>query len=660
MTITKAAPEVRQVRVEDLLDSPLQLRKKYDPAKIEELAERMRSLGFFGTIIAREVTDEDLRRWPELVDGHCRKRAAKLAGITEVPVEIRDLDDDQVVAFMLAARGEPLSALEEGDGLRALRDSGQTIDELAASVGRPAAYVRQRIALANAPRRVRAELDAGTIGVGHALLIAGLPDELQDDALVVAQKSTHAELRAWAEARSQDLDRAPWNVKDAALHGGACVPTCDKRTGATADLFEGITGDRCLDAVCWAKKLAQAEKADGDIKRALEARGLELRRNGTAGRMNVVDEHGGVLLGDVTATAVRDWLQGRARGETGLAPLPPKRKQGKPLPAAAERLMGNCVVCTERVEVMADGKVETHKKAGRKSWCKGSRQAPIVQAVTELVEDTLAVAPLPPPARLPNVDEHRAEEKRRRDVFMQVIEKTPGRLGRAELQIVVEHVLGFAAGPEEDLVLAALRIDTGEIGAIDELSDSELAIALVAASLAKSTNPLVMPWEDSLLAVTAKRLGVVVDEPVAAGELRDDEGRRVIEVPLERMEFEKGDMAKAYAVDRDHAKPLPFFRHDGARFVYLSGMSGPDYSEVHGWRAVPRTEWKKKTATYAQLLKRWDKHGDERGNMTGMAVALVREPGEWVLVEEVVFRATKKKGAKKAPAKKKAKAKRRP
>jgi len=121
--------------------------------------------------------------------------------------------------------------------------------------------------------------------------------------------------------------------------------------------------------------------------------------------------------------------------------------------------------------------------------------------------------PLPPPAPLPphGSEEYRAEEQRRRRMFMRVLGelkiRADGRLRRPELELVLEELLASQTKVESELV-ASVVSDTGDF-VLEDLTDEELSYAMVAASLARWTNPYAAA--DSALAVAAKRLGVLDD-----------------------------------------------------------------------------------------------------------------------------------------------------
>lgn len=292
-----------------LADSPLNPRRIYDEGKIHELASSMRRVGWFGEAIARPRRDhwagvllvdmepgereERLRQMllagdVEMICGHRRRRAAELAGLPTIRVEVRELDDDQALGLMMAENLDraDMHPLEEADGFQQLldmpvEDAGlprrRTVDEVAARVGRPVAFVRGRLRLAQLVPDARAAFERGDLVIGVALLVAGLPADQQAAALAFALedgwdggRKTLRQVAKWIEEQSLDLVRAAWSLEDEEVlpEAGACS-SCPKRTGAQEGLFVGaVAGDRCLDRGCWDRKLSahiKALKKAGDL-----------------------------------------------------------------------------------------------------------------------------------------------------------------------------------------------------------------------------------------------------------------------------------------------------------------------------------------------------------------------------------------------------------
>lgn len=285
-----------------LVDSPLNPRRIYDEAKIVELASSMRRVGWFGEAIARPRRDhhaglgfvdmqpdereERLRQLllagdVEMICGHRRRRGAELAGLATIRVEVRLLDDDQALELMMAENLDraDMHPLEEADGLAALL-KGRTVEHVAARVGRPVSFVRQRLRLASLIAPAREAFERGELLLGHAQLIAALREQDQEEALGLAlapdwqnDRPTVGALRRSIEQNLlTDLDGAPWKLDDATLYpeAGACS-SCPKRSGAQEDLFAGASRERCFDAECFDEKrkrfvtqrFATAEKKHG-------------------------------------------------------------------------------------------------------------------------------------------------------------------------------------------------------------------------------------------------------------------------------------------------------------------------------------------------------------------------------------------------------------
>lgn len=271
----------RRVPLHAILPSPFQKRRPFDQKKLEELAAAYRR----GDPIARGLARPRAGNIVELVYGHRRLAAAELAGLTELELNVAEMTDSQARHFAWEenAGREDLHPLDEAD-LFADWSETESLEEIAARVGRPPSFVRSRIKLSRLAARGRAALLDGRLGIGQALLIAGLDsEEDQEEALVMAvpvetfrHRATVRELGEWLEKRTQDLGRAPWPLEDATYPGGACT-VCPKRTGATAELFAGAgVGDRCLDSECFAEKITAHAARGAEVLRL--AKGEKAKR----------------------------------------------------------------------------------------------------------------------------------------------------------------------------------------------------------------------------------------------------------------------------------------------------------------------------------------------------------------------------------------------
>ena len=168
---------LRKVRVSELQPGKYQPRREMDPAKLEELAESIRAQGVIQPILVRRLPAGNY----EIVAGERRWRASQLAGLADVPVVVRELEDRTVVAMALIEniQREDLNPLEEAQALaRLIEEFSLTHAEAAQAVGRSRAAVSNLLRLIDLPEGVRALLIARRLEMGHARALLTLAPEL--------------------------------------------------------------------------------------------------------------------------------------------------------------------------------------------------------------------------------------------------------------------------------------------------------------------------------------------------------------------------------------------------------------------------------------------------------------------------------------------------
>ena len=172
--------ELRMMNVSQLAPGKYQPRTQMDSESLQELADSIRAQGLMQPILAREVADGF-----EIIAGERRWRAARLAGLNEVPVLLREVADDAVAAMGLIEniQREDLNAIDEAHGLqRLIHEFGMTHESVAQAVGKSRAAVSNLLRLLNLSRPVQDMLTAGLIEMGHARallpLSAGVQREL--------------------------------------------------------------------------------------------------------------------------------------------------------------------------------------------------------------------------------------------------------------------------------------------------------------------------------------------------------------------------------------------------------------------------------------------------------------------------------------------------
>jgi len=173
--------ELRRLPVEFLESGKYQPRKEMDPEHLQELADSIRSQGIIQPILARVI---DNNRY-EIIAGERRWRAAQLAGLSEVPVIVREIVDESAIAMSLIEniQRENLNAMEEAEAMQRLIDEFQlTHQEVATLVGKSRATVTNLLRLLSLGQDVRTMVERGDLEMGHARAMLALEPALQTTA----------------------------------------------------------------------------------------------------------------------------------------------------------------------------------------------------------------------------------------------------------------------------------------------------------------------------------------------------------------------------------------------------------------------------------------------------------------------------------------------
>jgi ParB family chromosome partitioning protein len=175
-------PQVQSIAVERVDVNRRQPRKRFSDEALAELAESIQATGILQPILV--TRDGDRFR---ILAGERRFRAARLAGLTEVPVLVRDGLEDRdhlLLALVENVQREDLTALEEAEAYRQLRDElGMTQDEIAQRVGKDRATIANTLRLLKLPADIRSLLDEGQITAGHARAILSLTSAADQETL---------------------------------------------------------------------------------------------------------------------------------------------------------------------------------------------------------------------------------------------------------------------------------------------------------------------------------------------------------------------------------------------------------------------------------------------------------------------------------------------
>jgi ParB family chromosome partitioning protein len=164
-----------EVPIQSVKPNRRQPRSIFDDEALQELAASIREIGILQPPVVRRVGENEY----ELIMGERRLRAAKLAGLSNIPVIIRETSDNELLreALIENIHRSNLNSLEEAAAYnQMLSDFGFTHDELAKKIGKSRPVISNTLRLLNLPPSVQKKLTSGTLSMGHARALLGLSD----------------------------------------------------------------------------------------------------------------------------------------------------------------------------------------------------------------------------------------------------------------------------------------------------------------------------------------------------------------------------------------------------------------------------------------------------------------------------------------------------
>ena len=179
---TKVTASTATLPVTSLQAGKYQPRTRMDEGALNELADSIRAQGLLQALLVRPIPNGKHGATHEIIAGERRFRAAQLAGLTDVPVMIKDVDDQAAAAMALIEnmQREDLNPLEEAQGIqRLIEEFSFTHEQAAASVGRSRSAVSNLLRLLNLAKPVQAMLMAGDIDMGHARALLAVDSATQ-------------------------------------------------------------------------------------------------------------------------------------------------------------------------------------------------------------------------------------------------------------------------------------------------------------------------------------------------------------------------------------------------------------------------------------------------------------------------------------------------
>ena len=174
--LDEAEGEIRSLPLRRLEPNPLQPRREFDPEALQALADSIAEHGIIQPLTVREGENG----YYQIIAGERRWRAARMAGLEEVPVLVLEADDKTVTELALVEnlQREDLNPMEEAAGFRTLMEEyGMTQEEVARRVGRSRPAVANSLRLLSLSGELADLVRAGTLSPGHARALLSLDDE---------------------------------------------------------------------------------------------------------------------------------------------------------------------------------------------------------------------------------------------------------------------------------------------------------------------------------------------------------------------------------------------------------------------------------------------------------------------------------------------------
>lgn len=201
-----ASTSAVKLKIMDIEPNRDQPRKIFDEDALAELADSIAKHGVIQPLLVRPMPDGSY----QLVAGERRWRASRMAGLTEVPVVIKELSDDEAMALALIEnlQREDLNAVEEAQGIKALMDTlSLTQDEAAERVGKSRPAVANALRLLKLPDSVIALVSDGKLSPGHARALLGFKDEqdiIETADLIIEKELTVRDVEKLVKKRNKE------------------------------------------------------------------------------------------------------------------------------------------------------------------------------------------------------------------------------------------------------------------------------------------------------------------------------------------------------------------------------------------------------------------------------------------------------------------------
>lgn len=169
--------EKNEVKVSDVVPCSFQPRTEFDREALESLAQSIKEKGVLQPLLVRKKNDKY-----EIIAGERRWRAAQLAGLDEVPVIVKDLNDSETleIALIENLQRENLSAIEEAEGLnRLMNEYAYTQEVIGKVIGKSRSYIANTLRLLGLPEEIKQQVKENKLSAGHARALIGCENAVE-------------------------------------------------------------------------------------------------------------------------------------------------------------------------------------------------------------------------------------------------------------------------------------------------------------------------------------------------------------------------------------------------------------------------------------------------------------------------------------------------
>ena len=201
--------------IDNISPSRFQARTDISEESLEELTASIKSQGVIQPLIVRKTSAGNF----ELVAGERRLRASKMAGLSEVPIVVKDLSDEEIIKMGLIEnlQREDLNPLDEAKGIQRLQQEfNVTQEDLGLSLGKSRTAITNSLRLLQLAKPVQTMLEEGSLSMGHARPLLTLPEAIQEkfaNKIVKSGLSTR-QAEKLAKSYQQEKGAKPQSQKD--------------------------------------------------------------------------------------------------------------------------------------------------------------------------------------------------------------------------------------------------------------------------------------------------------------------------------------------------------------------------------------------------------------------------------------------------------------